>query len=152
MCDFVAASLRCKRCGYLAKTLPTYRVCKTIPELAHRLAVDRATVRISVPPLKIGTVVSQTLSAVGITPDRVKKIIGKDCECDRRKATLDGLGSSLSAAVERGINNIANAVFPAHVEPDDVAAIANALQASPMTNQGLKDGPPPPDSPPPAAQ
>lgn len=148
MCDFAADSLRCSRCGYLAKRLPTYRVCRTVPELARKIATDQATKRISVPPMRIGTAISGALSAVGITPDRIKNITGKDCGCAQRKDTLDSLGAAFSATLERGLNTVANAVAPVIVEADDVAAIANSIQASDLTNPGLKDGPP---SPPPAS-
>jgi len=143
MCQFDAESLRCSRCGYLAKRLPTYRVCKTIPEMAQRIAVTQTTKRIAVPPLQIGTAVSRTLSAVGITPERIKRITGKDCGCDKRKLTLDAVGAAASSIVERGLNGLANLVVPVAVEPEDIAAISNALQASPSTNAGLKEGPPP---------
>jgi hypothetical protein len=144
MCDFDRESLRCHRCGYLAKRMPTHRVCRTIPEMAEKIASDQSTHRIKVPPANVGTAVAGLLSAVGVTPDRVKKVIGKDCECDKRKATLDKIGAAVSAVIERAANGVLNAVLPSPIGPDDVAAIANSLQASPFTNAGLKDGPPPP--------
>ena len=138
MCDFSADTLRCGRCGYLAKRLPTYRVCRTIPEIARKIAEDQSTRRISIPPLKIGTAVARTLSAVGVTPARVKQFTGKDCGCDKRKSAMDAAGAAVSAIVERGANAVLNAVLPSPVGPDDFAAIANSLQASPLTNEGLK--------------
>ena len=141
MCDFNAETLRCGRCGYLAKRIPTYRVCRTIPEMAEKIAVEQSTYRISVPPLPIGTAISRGLSAVGITPEKIKRVLGRDCGCDKRKSALDAVGAAVSSAVERGANAILNAALPSPVGPDDVAAIANSLQSSPLTNQGLKDGP-----------
>lgn len=142
MCDFQPDSLRCLRCGYLAKRLPTYRVCRTIPEMAERIAVEQSNHRIAVPPLMIGSAIARTLSAVGVTSERVKQFTGKDCGCDKRKTTLDAVGAAVSAVVERGANAVLNAVLPNPAGPDDFAAIANSLHASPLTNKGLKDGPP----------
>jgi hypothetical protein len=143
MCDFKSDTLRCSRCGYLAKTLPLYRVCRTIPEIARQIAVDHATSRVAVPPLPVGTAIARGLSSVGITPARVKKVIGKDCGCDKRKSMLDEAGAAVSKLVELGLNGALNFAFPNSVEPEDVAAIANSLQASVLTNAGLKEGPPP---------
>jgi hypothetical protein len=143
ICDFDAKTLQCVRCGYRAKTLPFYRACRTISEMAQKIAVAHATSRVSVPPLPVGTAIARGLSAVGITPARVKKVIGKDCGCDKRKSMLDEAGAAVSKLVERGLNGALNFAFPNSVEPEDVAAIANSLQASVLTNAGLKEGPPP---------
>lgn len=142
MCDFHSDTLRCSRCGYLAKRIPTYRVCRTIPEIAVKIATEQSSRRISVPPIQIGTAVSRGLAAVGVTPERMKKVFGKDCGCDQRKSALDAAGAAVSSVIERGANAVLNAVLPSPVGPDDFAAIANSLHASPLTNQGLKDGPP----------
>jgi len=142
MCHFQPDSLRCLRCGYLAKRLPTYRVCRTIPEIAERIAVEQSNHRIAVPPLRIGSAVARTLSAVGVTPERVKQFTGKDCGCDKRKSALDAAGAAVSSVIERGANAVLNALLPSPVGPDDYAAIANSLHDSPLTNAGLKDGPP----------
>ena len=142
MCDFNADTLRCRRCGYLANRMPTYRVCRTLPEMAVKIATEQNSHRISVPPIPIGTAVSRGLAALGVTPDRVKKVFGKDCGCDKRKSAMDAAGAAVSAVIERGANAVLNAVLPSPAGPDDFAAIANSLHASPLTNQGLKDGPP----------
>jgi len=142
MCDFNADTLRCGRCGYLAKRMPTFRVCRTIPEIAVKIATDQSTRRVSIPAIPIGTAVSRGLAAVGITPEKVKKVLGKDCGCDKRKSALDAVGAAVSSVVERGANAMLNSVMPSPVGPDDIAAIANSLHVSPLTNQGLKDGPP----------
>lgn len=142
MCAFNADTLRCGRCGYLAKRMPTFRVCRTIPEIAVKIAVDQSSRRISVPAIPVGTIVSRGLAAVGVTSERMKKVFGKDCGCDKRKSALDAAGAAMSSVIERGANAVLNAVLPNPVGPDDFAAIANSLHASPLTNQGLKDGPP----------
>lgn len=142
MCDFNADTLRCVRCGYLAKRMPTFRVCRTIPEIAVKIATDQSSRRIAIPAIPIGTAVSRGLAAIGVTPERMKKVFGKDCGCDKRKSALDAAGAAVSSVIERGANAVLNAVLPNPVGPDDYAAIANSLHASPLTNQGLKDGPP----------
>jgi hypothetical protein len=144
MCSFAADSKRCERCGYQAKRLPTFRVCRTIKEVAQKIASEQATRRIAVPPIPLGSAAAGLLYAVGVTPERVKKVIGKDCGCDKRKATLDKVGAAVASVIERAANGVLNAVLPSPIGPDDVAAIANSLQASPFTNAGLKDWPPPP--------
>ena len=148
MCDF-DDSMRCSRCGYQAKRLPTFRVCRTIPELAHKIATDAASRRVVVPPLRIGTAVAGALSAVGVTQERVKKWIKKDCGCEQRKAFLNSVGETVSAVVERCLNGALGLVLPNPVTADDVAAVANSLARSELTNKGLKaqwsnrpDGPP----------
>lgn len=138
MCDFDAASLRCRRCGYLARSLPTFRVCRTIHEMAYGIVEQQASRRIHVPQIKIGTAIAKTLAAVGITKERVSAVIGKDCGCAGRQRSLDAVGEIVSVVVEKAVNAAVNAVLPNPVLPDDVAAVANALQASPVTNEGLK--------------
>ncbi len=39
--------------------------------------------------LGLGDLIESTLSAVGITPERVTKLIGKDCGCKQRKEWLN---------------------------------------------------------------
>jgi len=138
MCDFDASTIRCKRCGYAAKKLPTYRECRTLVELAHKIADERMSRRIVIPPIPIGTAISRGLSAVGVTPERVKQVTGKDCGCQKRKNALDTAGAFISAVVERAANAALQVVLPSHVDTSDVAAIASSLQASPLTNAGLK--------------
>ena len=138
MCQFDEATKRCPRCGYTASKLPLYRSCRTIVEQAEVVAHTFASNRIRVPPMLIGTAIANTLSKVGITPLAVKKITGKDCGCKQRASKLDAAGAAVSAIVERAANAALQAVLPAKVEPEDIAAIANSLQASPFTNAGLK--------------
>lgn len=39
--------------------------------------------------LGLGDAIESVLSAVGITPDRVSRLIGKDCGCKQRKEWLN---------------------------------------------------------------
>lgn len=43
----------------------------------------------------LGDMVAAGLSAVGITPERVSKAVGKPCGCGRRKSALNRLGAKL---------------------------------------------------------
>lgn len=40
----------------------------------------------------LGDMVAAGLAAVGITPERVSAVIGKDCGCSKRKQALNDLG------------------------------------------------------------
>jgi len=141
MCSFDDETKRCRRCGFQATELPFYRACMTLAETAEFIAHDMMDRRISVPPLLVGTAISSTLARVGITPAAIKKITGKDCGCKQRASKLDAAGAAVSAVVERAANAALQVILPSHVEPSDVAAIANNLQASPLTNPGLKSSP-----------
>lgn len=144
MCDFDATSLRCARCGYKAKSLPHHRACRTLVEIAEEAAVELATRRITFTPPRPGTAIAAGLAAVGVTKERVKWLTGMtDCGCEGRQAKLDFVAAAATGVAERAVNAALNAVLPKPVAPEDVAAIANSLQASPLTNDGLKQGPPP---------
>jgi hypothetical protein len=138
LCEFDAETLACSRCGYVAKKLPYFRHCQTLLENAEAIAHGMATKRIKVPPLLIGKAIGNTLARVGITPLAVKKITGKDCGCKERASKMDAAGAAVSAVVERAANAALQVVLPSHVAPEDIAAIANTLYASPLTNAGLK--------------
>ena len=43
----------------------------------------------------LGDAVAAGLSAVGITPERVSKVIGKPCGCGKRKKALNQVGRKL---------------------------------------------------------
>lgn len=141
LCNFDETTKRCRRCGYAAKELPFHRACMTLVETAEVYAHQMMDRRISVPPLLVGTAISKTLARVGITPLAMKKITGKDCGCKQRASRLDAAGAAVSAVVERAANAALQVILPSHVEPSDVAAIANSMLVSPLTNEGLKQGP-----------
>ena len=139
MCQFNADNLRCNRCGFKAKRLPTYRVCRTIPEMAEYMVAQKAANRIRVPPVPIGTAVKKTLTAVGVTEDRFKKLLGgRPCGCGERANALDRLGGKMSLVVERAANAVLNAVLPASPAPDDVAKVSQYLHEHAGLNEGLK--------------
>ena len=50
----------------------------------------------SYPKLKgLGDYVAKGLSAVGVTPEKVSKVIGRDCGCNKRKQRLNKLGKKV---------------------------------------------------------
>jgi hypothetical protein len=138
LCDF-DSDKRCKRCGFVASSLPLYRNCQTIEEMARARLSAFAGGRIKVPAIPIGTGIASALSAIGISEERVKKIIGKDCGCKARASRLDKAGAAISKAIERIANKAASAVIPYEITEDDVATLAKAIYDSPATNEGLKE-------------
>ena len=128
LCQFDPETLKCPRCGYQAKSLPTYRACKTVEEMTDRFITEATTRRIKVPPIPIGDAVGKGLAAVGITEDRYKKVTGKkECGCSRRKKFLNRVGAGVSAAVERVANAAINAVLPVKATDEEYAAVAQAI-------------------------
>jgi hypothetical protein len=138
MCVFPEDTLRCERCGYVAKRVNTFRLCRTLPEIAVQYATEQHQQRIKVPPLKIGSAVSAALSSMGITPELVSAVAGKDCGCKQRANALDAAGTAISKTVERAANAVANALFPSGVDPNDVQQMTTALLESDAINPGLK--------------
>jgi hypothetical protein len=47
------------------------------------------------PPLGLGDRVSQVLSLVGITEQRVSRLLGRPCGCSKRREALNRLGKRL---------------------------------------------------------
>lgn len=140
MCEFDTESLQCSRCGFKAKRLPTYRVCRTVPELAEHLIASQSRNRIRVPPLRIGSGVQKALTSVGVTEKRVSKLLGgKPCGCGERANALDRLGARASRVVERAANAVLNAVAPSNPQPEEIARVANSLAEHPGLNEGLRD-------------
>jgi hypothetical protein len=139
LCEFDSNTLRCVRCGFLATTLPKYRPCQTIEEEARQQLIDYSHRRINVPAIPIGSLAAAALKTIGITEQRVKKLIGRDCGCSQRRNTLDAIGQNVSAAIATAANRALDAVLPHPVSDTEVAAVADAIATSPLTNQGLKD-------------
>lgn len=138
LCQFDDKTLRCPRCGFLAKSMPHYRQCQTIDEMARSQLEVWSHSRIRVPPVRLGSMIAAGLNLVGVTEERVKKIVG-DCGCSKRKNTLDAAGERFSQAVSSVANKALDAVVPHPISEDDVAALCQSIAASPLTNQGLKD-------------
>lgn len=93
LCDFSTPDRTCPTCGYVAKSLPTFRVCQPVPEKAWQ-------------PIQVGDIVERWLTAVGITKEFVEKWTrteGKPggCGCEGRKRWLNEWGNSVQYAVRR---------------------------------------------------
>jgi hypothetical protein len=138
LCNFNPDTLRCSRCGFLADKLPQYRQCQTIEEQARAHLDAWAHGRIKIPPLRLGSMIAAGLTTIGVTEERVKKLVG-DCGCARRKNKLDALGEGLSNAVSASANRALDAILPHPFSEADVAAMSQSIADSPLTNQGLKD-------------
>lgn len=139
MCVFDSDTLRCPRCGYRATSLPTFRVCRTVLEMAEDLLEKQSNHRVNVPAIPLGAIATKALSAVGITKERVSAAIGKDCGCQARAARLDYIGAGISSAVERAANYALNLAVPAPYASADVAEVANAIARSDWVNAGLRE-------------
>lgn len=61
--------------------------------------------------LGLGDAVEAALSFVGITPDRVKKLIGKDCGCQKRKEWMNRIRLWGKQAVKDGDKDEATKYF-----------------------------------------
>lgn len=139
MCSFDSGTLRCGRCGFLAESLPHYRHCQTIEEQARAHFASLARERIRIPPPKIGSMIGAGLSAVGITDERVTRWLGKDCGCPHRRNKLNALAEHATKAISSVANRALLAMLPHPAGEEEVAALAQAIAASPLTNQGLRD-------------
>jgi len=139
LCNFEDGTLRCRRCGYTASKLPLYRHCQTIEEIARAHLDALARGRIRIPPLRLGSMIAAGLTTIGVTEERVKKIVGKDCGCAARKNKLDAVGEGVTTAIQSVANRAIDAVLPHPVTEADVAALAQSIASSPLTNHGLKE-------------
>jgi hypothetical protein len=84
-CDFQNDAKTCPRCGYVAKSLPTFRECRPVPAQQWR-------------PIDVGELVERGLSAIGITKARIEKLTRTankpgGCGCQRRKRWLTDAGN-----------------------------------------------------------
>jgi|688.fasta_scaffold01253_54 hypothetical protein len=138
LCHFDNETLRCTRCGFIAKSLPHYRNCQTIEEMARAHLDAWAHGRIKIPPARLGSWIASGLSTIGVTEERVKKLIG-DCGCAARKNKLDAIGEGITTAIQTATNRALDAVLPHPVTEADVAALAQSIANSPILNQGLRD-------------
>ena len=143
MCSFSSETRRCDRCGYIAQELPFFRMCLTLEEEARKIVEDHAFARINVPPIPLGDAAAAVLKSIGLTKERLKQAIGKDCGCEGRQNAMNRIGSRLSRGVSDAANALLNVVAPHPVTTEDVVAVANAMAKHPGTNPGLIAPPPP---------
>jgi hypothetical protein len=141
MCDF-SQGLKCPRCGYLAKQERTFRVCRTLDEMASYLATVTAKPWVPVPNPMIGDRLANALAFFGVTKERVSQAVGGDCGCQQRQTGLNKVGGIVAKTVERGLHAAVTAVIGPREIDDAASVIAMHLAADPSTNAGLKEGPP----------
>lgn len=153
LCEF-SDDMTCKRCGYKARRLPTYRHCQTIDEMAVHLAKVTSPPWVPIPDPRLGDRVAQALEFFGITKERARKLMKvEDCGCDKRQQGLNRFSEVAAKAVETVIDKLGDAVLGDREVPGYVDYVRAQLIASQDTNEGLKSHAPPlPVPPPPAAQ
>jgi hypothetical protein len=137
MCDF-SQGLQCPRCGYLAKQERTFRVCRTLDEMATHLATVTEKPWIPVPNPMVGDRVAKALAFLGITKERVSAAVGGDCGCDKRQTGLNKIGGVAAKALEVVIDRAVTAVIGDRVQDGAEEAIRLQLLASEDVNEGLK--------------
>jgi hypothetical protein len=95
-CFYDPETLACRRCGHVARRLPTYRNCPESPKA------------IRLPRVHVGAAVERMLTAIGITEARVKEWTRlKDCGCKGRARWLDQWGYRQTHRLERLLNKAA---------------------------------------------
>lgn len=92
LCAF-GRDLTCATCGYVAKRLPTYRVCRPLPDRAWQ-------------PVMVGDLLERWLTRIGITRDRVERWtrtaeLPGGCGCDRRKRWINEVCSKIQVATRK---------------------------------------------------
>lgn len=97
-CDKRHLIARCRERGY---TLEEVMPC-VIEAVGGEFVVDTAhpaypavSRKASAPKPGLGDMVSAGLAAVGITPERVSKVLGRPCGCKKRAAKLNELGKRI---------------------------------------------------------
>ena len=90
-CDFNNPHQTCPVCGYVAKSLPTYRECRPVPVKKWK-------------PIMVGDLVEKALTSVGITKERVERLTRTEgnpggCGCDGRKKWLNEKGVEVQKAI-----------------------------------------------------
>ena len=86
-CDFSTPTMTCPTCGYVAKSLPTYRMCKPPPAPVWQ-------------PIPLGDITERLLISIGLTKERVEewtKTAGKPggCGCSGRAKWLNEWGNKV---------------------------------------------------------
>ena len=137
MCDF-SAGLKCPRCGYEAPEQRTFRVCRTLDEMAAHVAQVTAKPWISVPNPMLGDRLAHALALVGVTKQRVSKAVGGDCGCQQRQTGLNRLGGVVAKSIETVLDNAVSAFIGSKEDDKRVAVIRQQLIADEGVNSGIK--------------
>jgi len=131
----------CDRCGRTLNNAKAKRIC--INEQDRARAFERITKgpRIAVPRIFLGEKVQGLLRSIGITEERVKKILNvKDCGCSRRKKTLDDVSEELAFRLEVFLNRAADFLFGDYISEQSER---KAREITQRMNQ-MKNAPRPP--------
>ena len=110
LCDFTDDGV-CPRCGSTGEPGKTTRACQTPDEVTRALVEAAAPPWVRIPNPKLGDAVAATLAAVGITKERVSRIVGGDCGCDGRQEALNAASGKVAEFVEIVIDLTADAVL-----------------------------------------
>lgn len=87
-CQMYHLEERCRQRGY---TLEEVRAC-IVSQDGDQITVDETHQAYPRARLGLGGMVKAGLSSVGITEERVSKLIGRPCGCGKRAAKLDQIG------------------------------------------------------------
>ena len=84
---------RCRKRGY---TLDEVRSCIVAEHDDGTITVDETHPAYPHPRKGWGDHVADGLAAVGITKERVSKLVGRDCGCAKRQAALNAIGRKVT--------------------------------------------------------
>ena len=84
---------RCRQRGY---TLEEVRPCIVAEHEDGTITVDETHPAYPHPRKGWGDHVADGLAAVGITKERVSKLVGRDCGCAKRQAALNAIGQKVT--------------------------------------------------------
>ena len=90
-CPLLYLMQRCQERGY---TLDEVRPC-IVSEDGDMITVDETHPAYPRARPGLGDIVSSGLSAIGITKERVSKLVGVDCGCHKRQQALNELGRKI---------------------------------------------------------
>lgn len=83
---------RCEQRGY---SLDAAKACIVEDDGGEWITVDETHPAYPHKRPGLGDYVKAGLSAIGITPERVSKVIGKPCGCEQRRKRLNALGRKI---------------------------------------------------------
>lgn len=101
-CTCDSATATCPRYGWMKGA--KYAVCRSEPSQRRDLVLS-ALARPSLEgvarrePIKLGTLIQEGLTAVGVTSERVETLLGAPCGCKERAEKLDQLSAWASRVV-----------------------------------------------------
>ena len=92
LCEF-GPDMTCRRCGAVAKSLPSFRVCEV---LQRQL-------------IAVGDVVASALEKIGVTKALVERVTGTQgkpggCGCQQRQNTLNKVGYVVQEKMHDGFD------------------------------------------------